>query len=182
MKPRERCTCCKLCCGIITPLVLLKVKKFPKNIRSDDVIHVVKLWLCCSFGMKLRPTHLHCCFFISYYISTSHGRANTFIIFCSTNKAVHWGAVLTPHNDPLSESHCSYTQDNYSTLRLERGNYRERCSGKVAIEEKRGIRTGELWLYCLLREVVKQRTPITAGCGMKDVMCRYEDSEALLTR
>lgn len=98
--------------------------------------------------MKLPPPHpahlssLTAVLFISYYISTSHGQANTFIISCSTNKAVHWGEVLTPHNDPLSESHCSYTQDNYSTLQLERGNYWERCSGRVRIEKKRGLGQG----------------------------------------
>lgn len=98
--------------------------------------------------MKLSPLHpahltsLTVVLFISYYISTSHGQANTFIIFCSTNKAVHWGEVLTLHNDPLSESHCSYTQDNYSTLQLERGNYWERCSSRVRIEEKRGLGQG----------------------------------------
>lgn len=70
------------------------------------------------------------------------GQPNTFIIFCSTNKAVHWSEVLTPHNDPLSESHCSYTQDNYSTLQLERGNYWERCSSRVSREEKRGLGQG----------------------------------------
>lgn len=45
---------------------------------------------------------------------------------------------------------------------------------------KEEIRTGELWLYCLLREVVKQRTPIKAGCGTIDMMKRYE-GEAELT-
>lgn len=70
------------------------------------------------------------------------GQPNTFIIFCSTNKAVHWSEVLTPHNDPLSQSHCSYTQDNYSTLQLERGNYWERCSSRVSREEKRGLGQG----------------------------------------
>lgn len=81
-------------------------------------------------------------FHILLYFHHRHGQANTFIIFCSANKAVHWIEVLTPHNDPLSESHCSYTQDNYSTLQLERGNYRERCSSRVRREEKRGLGQG----------------------------------------
>lgn len=35
-------------------------------------------------------------------------------------------------------------------------------------------------MYCLLREVVKQKPPpITAGCRMKDVMRRYEGETAL---
>lgn len=35
-------------------------------------------------------------------------------------------------------------------------------------------------MYCLLREVVKQRTPIKAGCRMKDVMKRYEGEAELI--
>lgn len=85
-------------------------------------------------------THL----FFSYLtiFPPHHGQPNTFIIFSSTNKAVHWSEVLTPHNDPLSESHCSYIQDNYSTLQLERSNYWERCSSRVRREEKRGLGQG----------------------------------------
>lgn len=99
--------------------------------------------------MKLSPPHLipsspHTLSFFSYLtvFPSHHGQPNTFIIFCSTNKAVHWSEVLTPHNDPLSESHCSYTQDNYSTLQLERGNYWERCSSRIRREEKRGLGQG----------------------------------------
>lgn len=35
-------------------------------------------------------------------------------------------------------------------------------------------------MYCLLREVVKQRTPIKAGCRMKDVKKRYEGEAELI--
>lgn len=81
----------------------------------------------------------HSLWFFSYLtiFPPHHGQPNTFIIFRSTNKAIHWSEVLSPHNDPLSESHCSYTQDNYSTLQLERSNYWERCSSKVRREGKR---------------------------------------------
>lgn len=49
-------------------------------------------------------------------------------------------------------------------------------------ERRRRIRTWELRLYCLLREAVKQRTPIKAGCRTEDVMWRYEcRGEAALT-
>lgn len=99
--------------------------------------------------MKLTPPHFilsspHSLSFFSYLtiFPPRHGQPNTFIIFCSTNKAVHWSEVLTPHNDPLSESHCSYTQDNYSTLQVERGNYWERCSSRVNREEQKGLGQG----------------------------------------
>lgn len=37
-------------------------------------------------------------------------------------------------------------------------------------------------MYCLLREAVKQRTPIKAGCRTKDMMQRYERrGKAVLT-
>lgn len=84
---------------------------------------------------------------------------------------------------PFQPCHCSCAHDNHPTLQPERGNYAEGCSSrsvkKKKKEEKREIRTGEPRLYCLLREVVKQRAPITAGCRMKDVMRRYEEETLL---
>jgi len=137
-------------------LVLSRVKKLLK--KRKKIIFVVisyteAFWDDCSILIfeKMKSSHsghdllsypdplTHCPFHI---FLPHHGQANTFIIFCSTNKAVHWIEVLTLHNDPLSESHCSYTQDNYSTLLLERGNYWEWCSSRVRGEEKRGLGQG----------------------------------------
>lgn len=139
----------------MTILVLLKVKKFQTH-SSSLVLFVRKgVSRCKNFKAAVPwawssllhtsfpPLLAHCrSFHILLYFHLHHGQPNTFIIFCSTNKAVHWSEALTPHNDPLSESHCSYTQDNYSTLQLERGNYWERCSSRVSREEKRGLGQG----------------------------------------
>ncbi len=98
------------------------------------------------------------------------GQPNTFIILSSTNKAVHWGEVLTRHNGPLSESHCSYTQDNYSTLQVERGNYWERCSGWVNREEKRGLGQGSCGCIVYWGRRSNKGTPIKTGCRTRDVI------------
>lgn len=156
---------------------LFKDTQICQDAENKKSLAVPWAWSC-LFHTSPPP---HSLSFFSYLtiFPSCHGQPNTFIIFCSTNKAVHWSEVLPPHNDLLSESHCSYTQDNHSTLQLERGNYLERCSSRVRGRGGggEGIRTGEQWLYCLLREVVKQRTPIKTGCRTKDKMRRYECRE-----
>ena len=131
---------------------------------------------------NFRPSSPRSLSFFSYLtIFPSHpGQPNTFIIFCSTNKAVHWREVLTPHNDPLSESHCSYTQDNYSTLHLERGNYWERCSSRVMREEKRGLGQGSCGCIVYLGGRGSNKGPQLKQDAGRKTWCGHTNAEKKL--
>jgi len=135
---------------------------------------VQKMKSSCPLSMKLTRPHFipsspRSPSFFSYLtlFPSDHGQPNTFIIFCSTNKAVHWSEVLTPHNDPLSESHCSYTQDNYSTLQLERGNYWERCSSRIRRGEKRGLGHGSCGCIVYWGRWSNKRPQLSQDAGRK---------------
>lgn len=126
----------------MTHLVLLKLKKPSKSQVSP--LHLVPSppFSFCSWFLYLAPAN--------QLLSLS--------FTAQTKKSTDVRPKLCTMT-PFQPSHCSCTHDNYSTLQPERGNYWEGCSSKSVKKEKREIRAGELCLYCLLREVVKQRPP-----------------------